>query len=59
VLSDDSADAAAIATEAGRLLLDLRQRPLPSADLAAEGDARLAAEHDGTSTQLTRRKWEA
>jgi 3'(2'), 5'-bisphosphate nucleotidase len=37
---DDHRDAAAIATQAGRVLLDLRERGLPPAELKAEGDAR-------------------
>ena len=40
---DDHRDAAEIATEAGRLLLELRERGLPPAELKAEGDARSQA----------------
>jgi 3'(2'), 5'-bisphosphate nucleotidase len=40
VLLDDHQDAAEIATEAGRLLLALREQDLPAAELKAAGDAR-------------------
>ena len=52
---EDHRDAAAIATEAGRVLLELRERGLPPAELKAAGDAHsqryiaeaLASRHPG------------
>jgi 3'(2'), 5'-bisphosphate nucleotidase len=39
VVTDDSAEASSIATEAGQLLLELRHRRLPRGELEAEADA--------------------